>query len=113
MNHCPMVLELLGSPILSHSLARGKVNEKEAKVVFVVRGKNGEFLVTLIGHCIDEGIMSIYSLSLHERAKNLDDEHYIYKDGILVSKVLEDIDDEEEQSVSEFVKEEFAVEERV
>ena len=112
MNHCPMVLELLGSPILSHSLARGKVNEKEAKVVFVVRGKNGEFLVTLIGHCVDEGIMSIYSLSLHQRSKVPIEEHYVYKDGVLVSKVLEEIDDVEEKSGAEFVKEEFAAEER-
>lgn len=106
MNHCPMVLELLGSSIQSHSLARGKVNEKEAKVYFIVRGKNGEYLVTLLGHCVDDDLMVIHTLSLHKRGEIPANEYFIYKEGVLVSKVAEDIEENAEQILEEFSKDE-------
>lgn len=84
-----MVLDLIGSEVQSHSLARGKVNEQKARIVFIIKGKNGEYLVSVEGDCSNED-MTIKTLSLHKRGSIPADEHYVYQDGVLVTSLLDE-----------------------
>lgn len=104
-----MVMDLIGSEFTVRSLSRGKVNEKEARVTFIINGKNGEFLVTLEGECDDNGELGIKTLSMHHRGKFPAEEHFIYENGVLVSKLVED----EKEEVEVNVVEEISRDERV
>ena len=102
-----MVSEILGSEVQTPGLVRGKMNDKESKIFFVLKGKNGEFLVTLVGEKVADDVVVIRDLSMHKRGSIPVEEHYIYKDGVLVSNLTEDGEGEssEVDEVKEVIEE--------
>ena len=101
-----MILELLGSEVEIPTIVRGKTNEKESKIMFVLKGKNGDFLVTLVGEHIEDDIVVIRDLYMHKRGSIPVEDHYVYKDGVLVSNLFE-----EENSKAEVDEVKEAIEE--
>ena len=79
MNHSPLVLDLMGTPSLKVSLARGRVKNGEARITFVVKGRDVEYLVYVEGAEDSESHeVFIKTLSLHRRAQVPAQEYYIY-----------------------------------
>lgn len=104
MNECPELIDFIGSKVKSHSLARGRVNNEKTRIVFVIKGENGEYLVTLEAHVVNDET-TIHQLSLHKRGSIPAYEFYVYKDGVYVAKVLDD-DVVEDNPVEQFAEEE-------
>ena len=86
MNHSPLVLDLMGTPSLKVRLARGRVKNGEARITFVVEGRDVEYLVYVEGaeDAVSHEVF-IKTLSLHKRAQIPAQEYYIYRDGDLVT----------------------------
>lgn len=98
MNHSPLVLDLMGTPSLKVSLARGRVKNGEARITFVVKGRDVEYLVYVEGAEDSESHeVFIKTLSLHRRAQVPAQEYYIYRDGDLVA----DLSGNQETTVDE------------
>lgn len=101
LNRSALVKEVLGSSIRSISLARGVVKKDSCSITFIIRGDNGDYLVSLKAKCVEES-MVIDTLSFHKRSQVPVYDYYVIRDGELVTKLSET---EEEGSVAEIMEE--------